>query len=372
MSNLTTSTKVLVVDNEAIVAADVAKELRHLGYAIAGIATSGTIAVPLAAQTQPNLVLIDLMLSENMDGIKTAEQILQVVQCPVIYMASDADDATLNRAKFTQPQGYLMKPVQHQNLSMTIEIALQTYQREQQLQADLERERAANQAISQLLAVTAHDLKTPLTVVATTAELLETFSDRYTEAERQRYCCQIQIAIAQVNQMLEDSIILAQSNLGELKFDPQPLDLANFCYGIAEELQSIPGHTSPIVLSYQGNRECGTDFKLLRRILINLLSNALKYSPNGNAIHFTIACETDTVTFQIQDQGIGIPPEDLEQLFDRFFRARNVGSIDGTGLGLAIVKQCVELHQGQVEVQSQLDQGTTFIVTLPSVLKPIA
>jgi signal transduction histidine kinase len=114
------------------------------------------------------------------------------------------------------------------------------------------------------------------------------------------------------------------------------------------------------------------DRKLLRRILVNLLSNALKYSPNGNEVNFTLICETDQAIFQIQDRGIGIPPEDLEYLFDKFFRAKNVGSIDGTGLGLAIVKQCTEVHQGKIEVQSQIAQGTTFVVTLPIVPNRVA
>jgi signal transduction histidine kinase len=99
-----------------------------------------------------------------------------------------------------------------------------------------------------------------------------------------------------------------------------------------------------------------------------LLSNALKYSPDGGKIYFELAFAQDTVTFRIQDEGIGIPLKDQAQLFEVFYRSSNVGTISGTGLGLAIVKRCVDVHQGQISVESNVGVGTTFIVTLP--LKP--
>jgi signal transduction histidine kinase len=107
------------------------------------------------------------------------------------------------------------------------------------------------------------------------------------------------------------------------------------------------------------------DEKLLRQILTNLLSNAIKYSPDGGTVHLTLACQAGRVTFQVRDDGIGIPDEDQARLFETFHRARNIGNIPGTGLGLAIVKKSVDLHGGTIEVASQVGQGTTFTVTLP-------
>jgi signal transduction histidine kinase len=107
------------------------------------------------------------------------------------------------------------------------------------------------------------------------------------------------------------------------------------------------------------------DELLLRHILTNLLSNAIKYSPHNKLVHFTLALQQERVIFQIQDEGIGIPEADLEQLFESFHRGSNVGKIPGTGLGLAIVYQSVQIHQGALTVQSQVDRGTTFTVNLP-------
>jgi signal transduction histidine kinase len=107
------------------------------------------------------------------------------------------------------------------------------------------------------------------------------------------------------------------------------------------------------------------DEKLLLHILINLLTNAIKYSPKNTTVHFGCYCEEKEVTFEVQDEGIGIPPEDQQRLFESFHRAKNVGNIPGTGLGLAIVQKSVELHGGKITLESEVGVGTTFRVTLP-------
>jgi signal transduction histidine kinase len=123
-------------------------------------------------------------------------------------------------------------------------------------------------------------------------------------------------------------------------------------------------------LTFAVSGECETsplllDSKLVRYTLTNILSNALKYSPTGSAIHFDLTWHQDQVVFKIQDQGIGIPSEDVPRLFESFYRASNVGTTPGTGLGLAIIKQCVDLHGGNISVDSVVGKGTTFTVTLP-------
>ncbi|NEQ23992.1 MAG: sensor histidine kinase, partial [Microcoleus sp. SIO2G3] len=109
------------------------------------------------------------------------------------------------------------------------------------------------------------------------------------------------------------------------------------------------------------------DEKLLMHILGNLLSNAIKYSPQNTTVLFGCCCNEEEVTFQVKDEGIGIPIEDQERLFESFYRANNVGNIPGTGLGLAIVRKSVELHGGRITVESEPRVGTTFKVILPLV-----
>jgi two-component system, OmpR family, sensor histidine kinase VicK len=110
---------------------------------------------------------------------------------------------------------------------------------------------------------------------------------------------------------------------------------------------------------------CLIDEKLLRQILTNLLSNAIKYSPGNSTIHFFLQCQENVAVFRIRDRGIGIPTQERSQLFKPFERGSNVGTISGTGLGLAITKSLVDLHSGQIAVESEVGIGTTVTVTLP-------
>ncbi|MFM6811485.1 MAG: sensor histidine kinase [Dolichospermum sp.] len=107
------------------------------------------------------------------------------------------------------------------------------------------------------------------------------------------------------------------------------------------------------------------DKKLLRQIITNLLTNAIKYSPDHNLVNFSLSRKNDQLVFKITDYGIGIPAADQAHLFEYFQRGSNVGTLPGTGLGLSIVKKCVDLHQGEITLDSELGKGTVFTVTLP-------
>ena len=152
------------------------------------------------------------------------------------------------------------------------------------------------------------------------------------------------------------------------------IDIFAFCQDLIAELQlSSSEHT--IIFTILETQEINTqdslflefDPKLMRQILTNLLTNAIKYSPSGSNIDFSLKVEEGELIFEIKDKGIGIPVDDLNKLFTTFHRATNTGNIQGTGLGLAIVKKCVDLHQGKIEVHSILNEGSTFTLRLPKV-----
>jgi signal transduction histidine kinase len=169
-----------------------------------------------------------------------------------------------------------------------------------------------------------------------------------------------------MTQLLEDVLTIGKAEAGKLQFEPSLMDVVAFCHDLVESLQisARPKHT----LNFVTQGDClnaQIDEKLLGHIITNLLSNAIKYSPQGGTVQFELICNSESAIFRIQDSGIGIPKEDQEKLFDSFRRANNVGTIPGTGLGLAIVKKCVDLHGGQIVVESELGIGTEFTITLP-------
>jgi signal transduction histidine kinase len=145
--------------------------------------------------------------------------------------------------------------------------------------------------------------------------------------------------------------------------------LVNFCQQIIQELQSIYSDRIINLINEIDLPYLCLDSKVLRYILTNLLSNALKYSPQDTTVDFKIALSPnqEKVIIEVRDRGMGIPLKSLEHLFESFYRASNVGDIPGTGLGLSIVKQSVELHRGTIAIDSEVDRGTNVIVTLPIV-----
>lgn len=235
----------------------------------------------------------------------------------------------------------------------------------------LAKEKELSDLKSRFISLTSHEFRTPLTTILSTTELLEYYE--WTKEEEVEQLHLIQEAVKQMLQMLEDLLFMGTAEAGQLRFNPEPLDLNEFCLDLVTQMQRGVGlKANPTGIQHTLTFSCPErsilacmDKKLLRQLLSNLLLNAIKYSPSGGKILFDLSCQDDNALFQIQDWGIGIPQEDQPRLFEFFHRAKNVGAIAGTGLGLAIVKTCVDLHRGQITVISDLDVGTKFTVKLP-------
>jgi PAS domain S-box-containing protein len=237
---------------------------------------------------------------------------------------------------------------------------------EEEIYKALQRERELSELKSHFIATTSHEFRTPLTTIQSSVELLERYRHKFSEEKQLAHLHRIQTATHNMTEMLNEILLISEAEAGKLKFNPKLMDLEQFCCELVEELQQGIGKQHVIVLTTQSQGILAyLDKKLLRQILSNLVSNAIKYSPSGCPVRFNLSCSEDKAIFQIQDQGIGIPPEDQSRLFEAFHRAANVGTIQGTGLGLAIVKQCVDLHKGEITVDSIEGIGTTFTVTLP-------
>jgi PAS domain S-box-containing protein len=229
-----------------------------------------------------------------------------------------------------------------------------------------EQERELNEMKSSFVSMVSHEFRNPMTVIRTAVELLELYNHQLTDQQKSKYFGKIQTAIHNMLQLLDEVLFLGRSDAGKLQYEPTLINLENFCIEITQNLQLSANNQQQIVFNFDGkNTLVQVDETLLRFILNNLLSNAIKYSPQGGTIQFDVICKNESITFQIQDSGIGIPLKDQQRLFETFHRASNVGNIPGTGLGLSIVKKCVDLHQGQIQLESQVGVGTTFIIKLP-------
>lgn len=369
MSNL----KILVVEDEAIIAEHIAILLKNMGYSVVGIVASGEDAINVSEQMKPDLVLMDIMLQGEMDGIEAAQKISNCFEIPVVYLTANADDQTLKRASRTLPFGYLIKPFKAKELQVTIEIAFSRHQAEVEMkkaiqQAEKQQQKAQEDNLLQneFFSMASHDLRTPISIIKISAHLLQDYSQLMSEEKRDRHLQRIKKATDSLNQLLEDILTLAHSESSQVNFNPAKLDVIGFCQDLVESMQLSMGEHYTIKFNHLGDCSAAClDEKLLWHLLNNLLSNAIKYSPQGGLIEVRVCRQQENICLQVEDRGIGISPEDQRKLFKPFFRAANVGTIPGTGLGLAIVQRSVELHHGTLQVESTLGEGTTFTVTLP-------
>ncbi|MBE9145636.1 hybrid sensor histidine kinase/response regulator [Planktothrix mougeotii] len=358
--------KILIVEDELLIAKGLAKKLEKLEYAVVGIASSSESALQKVEETQPDVILMDIVIKGDLDGIETAKLIQEKFNIPVIYVTAYADDETLERAEETESYGYILKPFKEREVHAAIKIALKKHQSTLKMQESLKEAQAVTDEKSRFLSIASHDLKTPLTAIQMSAGMLKDYSDKWTEDKKQKHLDRIQTSVSNMNNLLEELLILSRAESGKLIFNPEPTQVVAFCQSIIEEIKPLAqaGHRV-LFMSSQEVIHGNLDKPLLRHILINLLSNAIKYSPNGGTVSLKIHQDGKFIWFEIADEGIGLPMDYQAKLFQQFERASNVGNIKGTGLGLSIVKQAVDLHQGQIKVESEVGKGTIFTVTLP-------
>lgn len=230
----------------------------------------------------------------------------------------------------------------------------------------LEQEKELVDLKLRFFSMVSHEFRTPLSIILGSAQMLAENNPLMSSDRRQKNIHRIQSSAQLMTRYLTDMLTLTRAEAGNLEYNPQPLDVEAFCLNLLEDLQLSVSTQSPLKFSSQGR--CGLvslDEKLLFSILSNLLLNAMKYSESGSPIELQLSAERGGVLFQITDMGIGITPTDQPNLYEPFFRGENAAEIQGTGLGLVVVKRCVELHGGEISVQSQVGLGTTFRVWLP-------
>lgn len=241
---------------------------------------------------------------------------------------------------------------------------------EAEMAAMLEKEHQVSAMKTRFISVTSHEFRTPMAAALGSVELLTNHLDRLAPAKRQELLARITQSLLRMTEMLDEILLLNRMDANRVEMRLAPVDLLLFARNLVEEIRlgDRAGHV--IELECTGvTAGFVTDTNLLHHILGNILSNAVRYSPAGTRILARLNVENSTMCFTVEDQGIGIPAEDLQRIFEPFERGSNVGNIKGTGLGLNIVKRMVEMLRGEISVRS-VATGSCFTVTLPSQTNP--
>lgn len=249
--------------------------------------------------------------------------------------------------------------------TLILKEALQELEKSQtELSEALSKEKELNEIKSRFVSMASHEFRTPLSTVLSSAALLAKYEKTEEQAQRERHVKRIKDSVMHLNELLEDFLSLGKLDEGKVLINPVNIDVKNFLEEIADEIKGLLKEGQTIVTTCEGiPHHFVTDKKLFRNILLNLLGNAIKFSEKP--VHLKAGLKDGLLHVVVQDEGIGISPEDVPHLFSSFFRGKNALNIQGTGLGLHIVKRYVDLLEGNLQLNSELNKGTTITVSIP-------
>lgn len=247
---------------------------------------------------------------------------------------------------------------------LKFEEALKESQRE--LEIALEKEKELNELKSKFVTMASHEFRTPLSTILSSSTLIAKYTDAETQAKREKHIGRIKNSVNHLVNILNDLLSIGKIEEGRTEVKPEEFDLVQLLDDIMEQMQenTKPGQSLAIKSDWE-SKMVKLDPYLFKVICLNLISNAIKYSPEGKEIDICICNQEEGFLFKVVDRGIGIPEEEQKSLFERFFRANNATNIQGTGLGLSIVKSYTTIMGGEISFESKLGEGTTFFVKLP-------
>ncbi len=237
----------------------------------------------------------------------------------------------------------------------------------EKLEKALDREKELNGLQRQLVSLVSHEFRTPLAIIDGNAHRVARKVDQIVPEHLTRSMQTIRSSITRLTNLMESVLSVSKLDEGRIKFAPAPCDVGQMIVEVCAEYQQISAQHSLVVDVDRFPHEAMVDATLIRQVLSNLISNAIKYSPGGATVRVEgrSADNDDEMVIAVTDQGLGIPENELGRLFERFFRASTSTGISGTGIGLHLVKHVTDLHNGRVEVASRLNEGTTFTLYLP-------
>lgn len=399
--------KILIVEDDELSAQMLQRVIENLGYQYCGPARHSEEALHLYVTEVPDLVIMDFTLEDDVDGGELSEMMKEKFIRPIVFVTAADDDETISKTLATEPEGFVKKPFEERELSVVIEMALLKHQQKkaletmnsrlkerveerteeldiavktlvremaekekllEQLQEALEAEKEFGEMKTSIISNLSHEFKTPLTSIRSSAQLLQRMIEQNKMNEFSiKHTSRIQAAVSMLNDLLSRILLVEKREQPEI-YTPQPetFDIAEFIEKIKEEITI--NNCNRAVIHYKEEfdvRNVYCDQKLLRLIITNLVSNACKFSPQDGRVDVTVKTSKRVLSIRVEDEGIGMSKEDMDQIFYRFYRGHNVGSIEGTGIGMSIMKRALDALDGEVSIDSELNKGTTFQVNIP-------
>ncbi|HET6225838.1 MAG TPA: PAS domain-containing sensor histidine kinase [Bacteroidia bacterium] len=255
---------------------------------------------------------------------------------------------------------------QVRNRTLILEEAIEELERtKRELNASLEKEKELNELKSRFVSMASHEFRTPLTTMMSSLSLVTKYGEQNDKDNQTKHVSKIKTSINNLTDILNDFLSVSKLEEGKIENLPEEMNLPAFITDIITEMNNMTTGRQHIKQLHRGNKNATLDKKLIKNILFNLISNAIKFSPEGGEIQVNTDVSEKEVKVTVSDQGIGIPKEDQKHLFERFFRGHNATHIQGTGLGLNIISKYAELMNASIDFTSEENKGTTFTITIP-------
>lgn len=244
--------------------------------------------------------------------------------------------------------------------------ALQKLENSQkETQEALQKEKQLNEIKSRFMSIASHEFRTPLSTVLSSASLLSKYTSTDDQHKRERHIEKIKSSVRSLNAILEDFLSLGKIEEGKISIHIEQFDVEEFMFSIIEEMTPLLKTNQHLSVDQNSVMTAVSDKRLIKNILVNLITNAIKFSDEGTTININISGSEQQICFEVIDKGIGIPKDEFNHLFSSFYRARNAINIQGTGLGLHIVKRYLDLLNGEITVETEVGKGSKFTVYIP-------
>ncbi len=259
----------------------------------------------------------------------------------------------------------LEQEVQERTVALQETVAILQHTQEE-LSLSLAKEKELNKLKSRFVSIASHEFRTPLNLIQLSSSLIESHAAPYKNPNINKHLAKIQDAVLNVASTLKDLLSVEKLDAGKIILACSSFKLEAFAAEIAEEMKIALKAEQKIIFKHIGeNQLVKLDHNLLKNCIIILIDNAIKYSGDKSKIYFYTKIKNNSCIIRICDNGIGIPEDDQQQLFQPFFRANNTGKISGNGLGLSILSRYVELMKGTINFRSSINKGTLFTLTFP-------
>ena len=295
---------------------------------------------------------VEISLSQYADG-----------QDPfVIAFVSDITERTIASVQIKKLNDELESTVEMRTAELKLAMT-ELERHEVVLTKALAKEKELSELKSRFVSMASHEFRTPLSTILSSAYLVEKYEEKEEQPKRQKHLDRIISSVKMLTNILDDFLSLGKIEEGKIHVRSLEFNLEEHINGVLNEMKNILKASQSFIYKHQGDAIVNLDPGLMKHIVMNLVSNAIKFSPVNSNIHISTVVEQDFTKLSVRDEGIGISKEDQEHLMERFFRGANAMNIQGTGLGLHLISKYAELMNGKIECRSELEKGTEFVIT---------